>query len=90
MRILCPGGHGYQIPIQLSPDYKLEDTNAFRAQCLRVRFIHNSQPVDEYWFSRRFVAQENVEVGDQALPDDYPSWVEKTITVCRRCFEERG
>jgi hypothetical protein len=88
MLILCPNGHGYQTPIQVSPDYEAENREIFRAECVRVRFIYNGEAVDEYWLSSRCAAEENVQAGDQPLPDEYPTWVGKVKAVCGRCFEQ--
>lgn len=86
MLILCPNGHGYQTPAQVSPDYEPKHGDLFRADCIRVGFVFEGEAVDEYWLSRRFAAEENVQAGDQDLPDKYPAWVGKVKVMCGQCF----
>jgi hypothetical protein len=87
MLVLCPNGHGYQTPAQVSPDYDETQGAIFRSRCFVVRFIYYGPSVDQYFLSAEFVSAEHVRVGDQPLPDDYPVWINKVRAICSKCFD---
>jgi len=86
MPILCNICGSYQPTVQVSPDYDPSDIMEFQCDCIRVGFVYNGEPIDGYWLSPSFVEDEDVQVGERLLPDEFPDWVHKVKMVCGTCF----
>jgi hypothetical protein len=87
MRIRCTTCNTLRPGAQLSLDCATVGLRQFRDAALRVRFLDESEPVDEIWLSPEFVAAERITVGDLPTPEDNLSWVNKLRVLCKVCYD---
>lgn len=88
MRILCKKCGGSEV-VQLSPDYDPKMHREFLGDMVRIRFLYDGDPVDEYLLSSEFAESYQLQDSDIKLPDEYPVWIERVGIQCRMCFDSR-
>ena len=86
MRILCDVCKSAKPVRRVSPDYEPSNHKTFIARAVSVAFVYKGESVDSFLLSPEFVRDEQIVPGDQALPENYPSWIHKVRAVCEDCF----
>jgi hypothetical protein len=87
MRLLCEACGKYNLVVQVSPDYQPSRKEIFRERAVLIRYIYNSEVVDEFVVSSEFADLYSLGAGDYELPDNYPDWVTKLTLICKECFD---
>jgi hypothetical protein len=88
MMIECPR-HGERLGVWMSPDLvtSLGEGRRPPVEYLEIQYVHDGDPVHRMLISDAFASKEGIPHEDTLpLPDDYPDWFHKLVTVCERCL----
>ena len=87
MMIECPH-HGEQAGVWMSPDLVafLSEGRPPPTQHHEIHYVHEGDRLHRMLISDAFALKEGILPTDiLPLPDDYPDWFYKLVTVCARC-----